>query len=73
MILTVSGKVSDMCTVGLYGAGGKHILTHNGYVPRDLGIGGGDYIELEIDTDTGKILNWQPLTEKVVRLAVINA
>ena len=32
--------------------------THDGYVPKNLGIGGGDEINLEIDIDTGKIVGW---------------
>ena len=31
----------------------------DGYVPSGFGIGGGDYIELEIDFETGQILNWK--------------
>lgn len=31
---------------------------HQGYVPDDIGIGGGDDVMLEIDIDTGKIVGW---------------
>lgn len=31
---------------------------HEGYVPSDIGIGGSDDIEIEIDIDTGKIVGW---------------
>jgi len=31
---------------------------HQGYVPHDIGIGGGDDVELEIDIDTGQIVGW---------------
>jgi hypothetical protein len=34
---------------------------YDGYVPKFLG--GGDDVELDIDLDTGKILNWKPTTE----------
>ena len=30
----------------------------HGYVPRNLGIGGGDYVRLTIDVDSGQILGW---------------
>ena len=30
-----------------------------GYVPLEIGIGGSDYIELEIDIETGQIIGWQ--------------
>lgn len=29
-----------------------------GYVPRGIGIGGGDVVNLLIDIETGQILNW---------------
>ena len=31
---------------------------HDGYVPANIGIGGGDDVEIDIDIDTGKIVNW---------------
>lgn len=34
-----------------------------GYVPSHLNLGGGDEVEIEIDVETGQILNWVPLTE----------
>jgi hypothetical protein len=68
MILTVSGKVSDMCGIGLYDTFlNKTVLSHDGYVPEGLGIGGGDYLEFDIDVQTGCILSWKPLTEKQIR------
>jgi hypothetical protein len=33
-----------------------------GYVPFNIGIGGNDEVELDIDMETGQILNWSPLT-----------
>jgi len=35
-----------------------------GYVPRNMGVGGGDYVRLTIDNDTGKIEGWKPLTQE---------
>lgn len=34
-----------------------------GYVPRGIGIGGGDALQLTVDIETGRILNWD--AEKV--------
>ena len=28
------------------------------YVPSDIGIGGGDAVQLSIDVDTGKVVGW---------------
>jgi hypothetical protein len=39
-------------------AEGKTILEHRGYVPYDMGIGGGDEIELTVDVETGRIVSW---------------
>jgi hypothetical protein len=41
-------------------------INKQGYVARGLGIGGGDYIRFTLDTETGKIENWTPLTDDVV-------
>ncbi|MNR56307.1 hypothetical protein D3C85_1768540 [compost metagenome] len=30
------------------------------YVPYGFGIGGGDYLELAIDVETGKVVGWDP-------------
>lgn len=32
-----------------------------GYVPDNLGIGGGDSVQLTIDLETGTIVNWVPI------------
>ena len=50
----VNGKVSDCCFVSF--PNGKQ---HDGYVPQNIGLGeDSDYIELEIDIETGKIQGW---------------
>jgi hypothetical protein len=55
-ILYVSAKCSDMCFVQ-YEEGGVSV-DYDGYVPQHLGIGGGDYVELEIDVETGRVIGW---------------
>ena len=61
MMLRISAKCSDMCSAVLVNDNGNVVKEHDGYVPSLLG--GGDYIELDIDVATGKILNWQIPTE----------
>ena len=48
-LLTIGGKVSDMFNASFKTA------DYEGYVPHDLGVGGGDYIEVEICLDCGKV------------------
>lgn len=54
-IVYLQGKVSDMCSIEFEGT------EHFGYVPRIEAIGGGDYINMKIDNDTGKIIGWEPI------------
>ena len=51
--MSISAKCSDLCSI-TYPSG----AAHDGYVPEDIGIGGGDYLEIEIDIDTGKVIDW---------------
>lgn len=51
----VTGKCSDRCFVT---AGDQE---HDGYVPDDMGIGGGDYLEFGYCLDCGKIQGSFPL------------
>lgn len=73
-ILTISSKSSDLNTFRYKDKNGK--VTESGdyaYVPEDIGIGGGDYVEMDIDTETGQILNWKKLTDKQVIEAIKKA
>jgi hypothetical protein len=54
-VASVSGKTSDMCSVYL-GENEKE-----GYVPSNMNIGGGDYIEFEYCLDCGQIQGEFPL------------
>lgn len=53
----VSAKCSDMFSAALK-PGQKQI---EGYVPSDLGIGGGDYVEFRFCLDCGQIQGTFPL------------
>jgi hypothetical protein len=51
-IASVMAKCSDMCS---YVFQGKE---HVGYVPSEVGIGGGDYVDFEYCLECGQI-QWQ--------------
>ena len=58
MKLRISAKCSDMFNAELIDSNGR-VEEYSGYVPEFFpGAHYGDYITLEIDTDTGQILNW---------------
>ncbi len=60
--LSVHCKVSDRFTARLLDQNGETIHDQDdGYVPGFMpGNHYGDYVILDIDLDTGKILNWEP-------------
>lgn len=60
----IDAKVSDMCSIQVMDENGTVVRTHDGYVPDWFPDGGGDYISLEIDVETGTILNWKRPTEQ---------
>lgn len=58
-VVRVCAKCSDLCSVVLLDTAGEELRRNNGYVPEFMpGDHCGDYVELEIDVDTGRILNW---------------
>lgn len=59
--ITVSAKCSDCFFLSGKTENGEHI-EYDGYVPGGLNIGSGDYIQFTLDLETGKILNWKPVT-----------
>jgi hypothetical protein len=61
--LKLFGKTSDMSSMKIIDNDGETIMDHEGYVPHDMCIGGGDYVKLEIDIESGKVIGWNP--EKV--------
>ena len=67
MIIYMSAKCSDLCYLMLHD-NGEQLGEHDGYVPDFFpGQHYGDYVQLEIDVDTGKILNWKKPTKKDLR------
>ncbi len=56
-VVNISAKSSDLNFISL----GDKVL--DGYVPDDMGIGGGDYIELDYCLNCGQIQGTFPLPE----------
>lgn len=54
-VASISGKSSDMNTTRIADK------RDDGYVPYDMGIGGGDYIKLEFCLDCGQLQGAFPL------------
>lgn len=59
-IMRIQGKTSDMSGVHITDESGRLVVEHEGYVPDDICIGGGDDIDISIDIATGKIIDWDP-------------
>lgn len=58
-ILKICVKCSDMFSAELV-VDGEVTKTHDGYVPKFMPEEHyGDYVELDIDIETGMIVNWQ--------------
>jgi len=55
--IAVTAKCNDLCNINIFDDA-VQIYNSDDYVPEDLGIGGGDYIELLIEVKTGKICGW---------------
>ena len=58
-VISINAKCSDLFSASLT-KDGHHVGEYDGYVPDFMpGQHYGDYVELQIDVDTGKILNWK--------------
>jgi hypothetical protein len=65
-ILKISAKCSDMCSTEYTDKNGN-VTESDGYVPKNIGIDSwGDYVDIEIDMETGQIQNWKPVSDKQV-------
>ena len=61
-ILQISGKTSDACYAEFM-KGGDTLLMSDGYVPSDIGIGAGDYLEFGVCMECGKLQNNFPIDD----------
>ena len=60
MTLSINAKCSDLFSASLVDGDGKLVGEYDGYVPDFMpGEHYGDYVELDIDLATGRILNWR--------------
>jgi len=69
----IIAKCSDCCSTTFVNSETQDFAEMNGYVPRNIGIGGGDYIKLTIDIDTGTIKDWRNLTDEEIKDAIIDS
>jgi hypothetical protein len=66
MRIYISAKCSDMCDAVLYDNNGYALKYHDGYVPDIIPNSYNDYVELDIELETGKILNWKVPTKEEI-------
>jgi len=59
--LKITAKCADRCWIEFNDTEADISTERGGYVPRHIGIGGGDNVVLTIDIDTGKIIGWEPI------------
>lgn len=60
-VIKISAKCSDLFGADFFDAEGNEIAGYNGYVPKFFpDEHWGDYVRLDIELATGKILNWKP-------------
>lgn len=52
-IVSLSAKCSDLCFASMT-VNGKQVQ-EDGYVPSDMGVGGGDYLEIDLCLDCGQV------------------
>lgn len=66
--INMCAKCSDMFGASVLDKDGKELFDYDGYVPGFFpGEHYGDYVILEIELATGKILNWKAPTEKQLK------
>lgn len=65
-VVLVDGKTSDMCGVNI------NDKTAHGYVPSDMGIGGGDYLRFELCLNCGQVQGEFPLPQTELESDDIN-
>lgn len=56
-LLGIKAKCDDRCSVDF------NAYQNHDYVPRDIGLGGGDYIEFDVCLNCGKVQGEFPLED----------
>lgn len=68
----VTAKCSDACHILYMDKDGNELGANSDYVPNFMpGEHCGDYVELEIDVNTGMILNWKKPTQAEMQKEII--
>ena len=68
IVMHMSAKCADMFTANFTDAAGNSLGEYDGYVPDFMpGEHFGDYVQLDIDLNTGRILNWRAPQASAVR------
>lgn len=68
MIIKINAKCSDLCQTTIVEDDGTVLLDHDGYVADFMPDEHyGDYIILDIDLKTGKVLNWTATKAQVLQ------
>jgi len=60
-VISISAKCSDLFSMSVKDENNQPIASYSGYVPSFMPSEGGygDYVQMEIDIATGRILNWK--------------
>lgn len=67
-VLRVCAKTVDRCAIDFLNESGDSVGTRDSYVPGYFPEEHyGDFLELDIDVKTGKILNWKAPTQKELK------
>ena len=65
--IKILGKCYDRFNVRFLDAQQSELGIYEGYVPSWVGLGGGDYIKLTIDVNTGQIVGWNEKLAREIR------
>lgn len=66
MVISINAKCSDLCSTIIKNDEGEIVYEHDGYVPDFMPDEHyGDYVIIDIDLKTGKILNWNATVKSV--------
>ena len=72
--ICVTAKCSDACNIQFFDENKTKVGERDDYVPNYFPEEHyGDYVELEIDIATGKILNWKKPTQKELKDSIQNS
>jgi hypothetical protein len=65
--IKILGKCDDRFSMRFLDNHLNELGIYQGYVPSWVGIGGGDYIKLTIDVNTGQIVGWNEELAREIR------